>query len=308
MPVFRTTQRPLTTSSRARADLPKWYPRRYDLVSAAKGARAILRAQGEPFDPPPTSLTFTDADLTYLKTTVGDVAVDKRGRAVLNPETNRPIVTRVGANPSMGDDVPALVKRHPELKKQIADFDYSAWEDPERLLHEQTIPSTLKLLRAADRRPGDKQVVVTARVSNPVLKAMVLKLREGNVQPDGIFSVWNDAMARRLKLPDNLDTPQRKALTLAASILAYDPEGTRLKRVRFIDDTDDNLRAAMQLLPKLFPHLRFEFMDVVHTASGTFRPTVVARSGPVPGALIGADGKAFGARQIQAYASADAPL
>src|SRR5207302_1778490 len=70
----------------AKTALPSWYPRRFDLEAAAKGARSILAAQGDKLGGAISRVTFTDADLTFLNTTVGEKLVDRRGMPVLDPQ------------------------------------------------------------------------------------------------------------------------------------------------------------------------------------------------------------------------------
>jgi hypothetical protein len=254
---------------------------------------------------PQARLTFTDADLTLLKTKVGDRLVDRRGMPVIDPDRQRPIVTGIGANLSYGDDISAISKRHPEMNWKSFDFDESDWDDPARLMSERLVPATISLLKA-DQTAGGKEIVVTARVGTRIIDALAKKLKQGGLDVDGVFAVWNDDQVDKLKLPERLDTPARKALTMAATIKAYDPDDATVRQVRFVDDSDENLQAAMQLLPRLFPDKSFEFVDVVHTGGEDYVPKVVARSGDAPGTLVGADGRAFGPREISAYRSDDA--
>src|SRR5262249_1789447 len=107
-------------------------------------------------------------------------------------------------------------------------------------------------------------------------------------------------------LAGDLTNPQRKALINAALIHAHDPSGKVMRNVKFIDDNDDNLKASMELLPKLFPHINFEFIDVVHKKDGHFEHRTVAKTGHnAGGALVGPNGALFKAEDIAKYSSDD---
>ena len=93
----------------------------------------------------------------------------------------------------------------------------------------------------------------------------------------------------------------RKHILMASAIALYQPA-----RVRFLDDGDKNLKATMELLPRLFPEVDFEFVDVVHARTGHFEHRVIASSGASPGTLVDAQGDLFTDEEIRAYRSEEA--
>src|SRR5262249_20252151 len=103
-------------------------------------------------------------------------------------------------------------------------------------------------------------------------------------------------------MPAGMSTAQRKAIFMAAAIVAYGPT----KRVRFFDDTDANQIAAMQLLPKLFLDLDFRFVDVV-PANGRYQQGLAART-KQGGDVVAGNGKPMSVDARDAYASKDGVL
>lgn len=103
-----------------------------------------------------------------------------------------------------------------------------------------------------------------------------------------------------------LSSAQKKAVTMAALLELYGPGTAEVKKVKYLDDTDSNLVAAMELIPKMFPHIKFEFYDVVHRKSGRYDQELVAKTTGA-GELKDAKGKVFGPDRIAGYKSADAP-
>ena len=285
--------------------LPRWFPRRFNLQAAARGARAVLESQGMTNVRYPR-LTFTDVDLTLLATTAGDRVVDGRGRPVIDPQTGRQLITSVGGNHAFGDDLDAFQARYPQVDVSEFSIDESEWDDTERLARERPIPNTTALL--ANKAPDEKQIVLTARFNSRIIDAMKQKLGQSGVAIDGVFLSYNGRQAERMGLPDNAPTAVRKALTMAATIAAYDPAGADVKTVRYMEDSDANMKAAMQLLPKLFPNKKFEFIDVISRGNGQFEPVVIARSGSAPGQLVDGNGQNISDQAIADYESPDVPV
>lgn len=81
---------------------------------------------------------------------------------------------------------------------------------------------------------------------------------------------------------------------------------TTVREVTYYDDDDDNLKASMALLPVLYPHVRFRFVDVVHTGNRDYEHVEVARTYGA-GGLATPGGVPLCADQVDAYASDDAP-
>jgi hypothetical protein len=132
-------------------------------------------------------------------------------------------------------------------------------------------------------------------------------LRARGIDINGSFAVSDPVQGGQVGVPLSLSSAKKKALTMAALIEAYGGEGS-VKTVRFYDDGDSNLKAAMELLPRLFPELKFEFIDVIHTAVDRFEHVLVARTGDEPGSLVTPDGYAFTDELIRSYYSVEAPF
>jgi glycerophosphoryl diester phosphodiesterase len=288
-----------------RATLPDWYPKNWDMQAAARGAADILKAQGKPPDltKPAKELIFSDADLTLIKATVGMRLRDADGNLVMNPDTGKPIVMLSGGGAKNGDDLEALKRNHPELPWATFKEDHAQYDSPEAILSSKPIPETLNKLREEQRKDGTKEFVITARWDQKVVGGMDQYMKKQGVKLDGVFVALNDEQSKALGFTPELTTPQRKAMAMAALITLHDPKAAKVHKVTFMEDNDANLSASMQLLPKLFPKVKFEFDDVVHTGGGHFERRVVAKSDEKSSALLTASGKPMTADAIAHYSS-----
>lgn len=287
--------------------LPAWYPRSWNLEKAAQGAAEILKAQGKPPSSQPAKrIVFSDADLTLLKTTVGFNLADPQGKLVLNPATGKPILLEIGGGKG-GDNLEALKKKYPSLPWDTYSKAHAGYDDPDVVQRHQGIPETMKFLRASERHKGDEQYVITARWDERIPGAIDERLKKEKVNLEGVFVALNDEQSKRLGFTPEMTTPQRKALTMAAMLKLRDPESALIRKVTFMEDNDPNMRAAMDLLPKLFPKVRFEFVDVVHQGGGRFVRHPIAHSEGNGPALVDKKGRPFTQQQVEGYTSPDKP-
>ncbi len=298
--------------------LPSWYPKDFDLDRAAAAAAAILREQGEPpgsIGPGKArSIVFTDADLTLLQTSVPVyLAHRETGELLADPATGRPFELGLGPDRDQTKELAELKVRHPDVRFDDYRFDFRAFDSAEEILATPEIPQTTGLLRRSDRGgPQNREIVVTARQFDSVPPAIDRYLAARGVDANGVFAVKSPAHAPKLGVdrPD-LGTPERKALAMAALLKVYAPAAAEVDTVKVLDDGDWNLAAAAELLPKLFPKTRFEFVDVVHAGGGKYEHRVMARSAPggKQGDLVDGAGRPVPPDLLakRAYRSADAP-
>jgi hypothetical protein len=297
---------------------PAWYPAGFDLDAAAQGARSILESQGvEPSKIGPgttDSVVFTDVDLTLVKTSTPTPLKNKTtGEYLMDPANpGHMLLLGVGADRDQNKELTALKAKYPNVKWDDYGMDYGEFGSIAELLRQPANPRTMDILRAADKAdPKNRDIVITARSDDRNAPGLKEYLARRDVAIDGVFAVNNPGQTQKLGVPTTtppLTSAQKKALAMAAVLKLDDPQSSQIRHVRFMDDTDDNLKAAMQLLPRLFPNVQFEFTDVIHTAQNGYVPKTVARSGAAPGELDDARGKVMDDAAIQAYASKDAPF
>lgn len=289
--------------------LPAGWPPSFDLGRAAAGVVDILAAQGKPDAGVAAAITFTDADLTLFEAPALPTYLvhAKTGALLMHPETGQPVRLGMGPGRDAKAEQAELAAAYPSLDLSAYRQDNREFDSVANILSAQPIPVTVDALKqSADTR---RQFVVTARGSNTAVRdGLAAYLERREVPMDGVFMIYHAEEASKLGLDAQVKGQgQRKALTMAAVLHRYDPSMATVRHVRFIDDNDENLRAAMTLLPALFPRIRFEFVDVVHEGHGQYRHQTVARSSR-DGGLADARGQALSAADIEAYRSADAPL
>lgn len=265
--------------------LPAGYPAELDLGKAAEGVAEILRAQGA--DPSTlgrgvaTTIVFTDADLTLFEAPPIPTYLKHKetGALLTDPETRKPV--RLGVGPSR-DPMKELV----ELKAKRADVDFGAYNLDFRefsglanILSAEPILPTIHSLKRANQDPGTRSFVVTARGDHDDVALGISRfLERADVRTDGTFMIYHPEHQRRIGLDARVEGQARKkALAMAAVLHLFDPAMAKIREVRFVDDNDDNLRAARELLPALFPHIRFELVDVVHKGGGVYEHHVVPK-------------------------------
>ena len=92
-----------------------------------------------------------------------------------------------------------------------------------------------------------------------------------------------------------------------AKVAQIKPKATATVRtVTYYEDKDANLIAAMQLLPVLYPNVRFKFVDPVHVGNHVFEHEVAAQTSGA-GLLEDADGEQLCDTGIAQYSSDDQP-
>lgn len=298
------------------AHLPAWYPIGFDWTKAVEGASRILRAQGEPVAAlAPGScraLTFTDFDHTITQSGA-PIALRRKTRFPGEPEEllRDP---RTGHLVMLGVERSQWVKDYEALRAALPEIDWDDYEPDFReagslvqTLKAKEVPQSIELLRASGRGADRRNIVVTARQEDRAIHAVAEYFKVREIPLAATFAVWTQAHGETLGLDRApLNTGQRKALTMAAILKLYAPTGNEVRQVRFLEDDDDNLRAAMQLLPRMFPEMSFEFVDVIHRGAGIFEHATVARA--EGGVLRKPDGARLTADELAAYRSPDVRL
>jgi hypothetical protein len=287
--------------------VPSWVPANFDWKKLTEGIRQVIREQGAPlssFVPGRVKdLLITDADHTLLKTAM-PIFVKRRGGGLLRDVNGKLVVLGLKSADYIAE-FEALKKSYPN---ELLELDFSEYGSTNNILNTREIQSTLRELRMSDLGGDDKrEFVITARANDTVVSALDEYLAERRVTLDGVFATNNPAMMAQLGLGGISGTAKRKALIMAGLAQVYGLEKVPGASLKFIDDTDENLVSAMQLLPRMFPKMRFEFQDVVHVGSGRYVQQLVGQTGK-DGQLQGADGLPLTDAQIAAYHSNDAPF
>ena len=78
----------------------------------------------------------------------------------------------------------------------------------------------------------------------------------------------------------------------------------KVRTLTYYDDKDQNLEKAMELLPRLYPQIRFTFVDPVHIGGEQYELQTVAVT-TAGGRLIRPDGTEICPADIPAYKSDD---
>jgi len=294
------------------ANLPEWVPASFNLLKAAKVAKNLLIAQGaDPSTIGPgkaNSLIFTDADHTLIKTTTPVLLKNsKTGEFLHHPKTGR-IVTLRGT--TYREELEAMQKEFPKLDWDNIGFDYSGMADPAEVHQAHPIQATVDALAEHQSEKGTRDFIITARSAANIPAVFVEYMNDLGHDIDGTFPVNEPGLrdAFEFSKHPNLDTHHNKALTMAALIELYQPGGAKMERVRFYEDSDANLKAAMELLPKMFPNVDFEFFDVVHTGHEQFEHRLVAFSDKEGTLKNARTGQPMTDRDIDKYESNDAQL
>lgn len=296
----------------AKADaitLPDWFPSDWDIDVAAQTAKTLLVQQGE--DPARIKrglvdhVVFTDADHTLVNTSTPVLLRD----AATDHLVHHPVTGDIVALPSRGyqDAFEDLKKEFPNRDWSAVGFDYSGMADAAELHRHDHIESTAEVLRDNEASGRGRQFIITARSSDNIPAAFLDYANQRDVNLSGTFPVNGQRYTDAFDFSRHkLDTAEKKAMTMAALMHLYAPKNGTLETVRFYEDSDPNLRAAMQLLPKLFPKTNFEFWDVVHNDEGGFDSHLIATNdGPT---VLDKDGKRLSEADIKTYESADAPM
>lgn len=286
--------------------LPDWFPLEFDLQRASAGVRQVLESQGaDPRSIGPglcDRVVFTDADHTLLDTRTSVYLKHKgTGERLIDPTTGKPLAL----GREFERELAAAKGRLTEVPWHLYEPDFSEFLVDGEVVRTPLIAETVSKLEDADRNARSREFVITARNSETAGAELMASLALHGVNIQGVFAVNSDTLQNSLAIPKGLTSAQKKALVMAAILLTYDPEQSRIRRVSFMEDGDANLVAAMQLLPKLFPGIRFEFVDVVNVGH-EFRHVEVARTHP-DGELVGPEGRALSLREIDGYSSPDAP-
>lgn len=290
--------------------MPSWFPPAFDLDAAAQGARDILLAQGvspSAFEHKAEHLVLSDADFTLLETTTPIYLVSRsHGERLMDPATGRPVELRETPGKNLTVLLRELQERLPVVDLSAFTCDFTALGSAAELLNQTPIAAAMDVIRQGNQDPLSREYVVTARSSAEVVPGLKRALGNHGARLDGVLTVNNVEQARMLGIPDSVPTEGKKALAMAALLKLNGPSGASVRSVKFMDDSDANLVAAMTVLPRLFPDVEFEFVDVVHKGGGQFELDVVARTGS-HGQLLDARGHKLGAAQLDAYRSQDRP-
>lgn len=306
--VARATTTPVTPPP-----MPAWYPAGYDLNAASAGAKDILLGQGvKAGDIGPgiaKKLVFSDVDLTLMKTATPTLLKSKTtGEYLRNPDTGRLVILGVGTMRDQNKELAALKLKWPNVNWADYGMDFREFGSLSEVMRTEEIKSTVDILKASDKDPTSRDFIITARGDDMVPTAMKEYCAAHGVDINGVMAVNNPGQGAKL-WPNvtGLTSAQKKALSMAALIKLYDPQGATVRKIKFMDDTDDNLKAAAELLPALFPNIRFEFEDIIHGPRDGYTHKIVARTG-AGGGLLDAHGKAMTLADFETYASVDAPF
>jgi hypothetical protein len=291
--------------------LPEWYPAECALPELARAASAELKrlGYGVPRPEEVRQLVFTDADHTFLQTHA-PVWVRRKdtGERFLDPQSGKAVAVALTTADYEGDYA-RLRAQHPDVRWEDYALDFTWYGSTDEIRRTKAIAPTLHALRERSRDELSRAYVITARSSEAVVQGLDRYLQRRGVSVCGVFAINEPKKMQALGLnAPGLDSAKRKALMMAALIQLHSERGGPPERVVFYDDSDQNLIAAMQLLPKLFPQVSFQFHDVRHEGRGVFKPVVVAVSSAMPGGLMRAHGAPLSDAQIAAYRSDDAPL
>lgn len=151
--------------------------------------------------------------------------------------------------------------------------DFSVFEN-ENTYVSRPINASLGRLQLYSKLTDNWNVILTARSSRRSFSSAQEYLWLKNAEPDAVIALHFSPLERglwsKMKLPRIIDSaPQgyKKPLVIAALIQILKNRGSDIKLVRYFEDTDTYLRNAMQLLPTLYPNIRFEFFDYIRTGN-----------------------------------------
>lgn len=300
--------------------MPAWLPAGFDWVKAQQGALTMITAQGEPAATigagKADKVIFTDVDLTLLKTDTPTLLKHKTSGAYLHdPGTGKLVLFH-----DLKAELAALKLKFPTFVFDDYAPDFREFGSVAELLRTSVIPEDLRVLKKSDQDPKSRDFVITARSDDIMIDALDLLLSQKGIDINGVFAVNGPTAVTNLGMSAPVDpaapagTPpawklsssQRKAVAMAATLMVYGGQD-HVKNVKFLDDGDDNLQAAMDLLPKMFPKIRFEFKDVEHVGGKKFKQKLVAYTG-AGGELFTKDNKPFSTDALRAYTDNDVPM
>jgi hypothetical protein len=284
--------------------LPAWLPATFNFGNASAGVATVLAAQGHPA----ASMTgvhhvvFSDIDQTLLKTVqpvlfrnaAGQLLHDTDGNLIMIPDKDF-----VGALNALKAKFPALdwASYHP---------DFSEFNSIDGILHTPEIPTTVNALKNAKKDASTRVVLITARSGDNTADAMAEYFHRRNLAVDGVMAVNNPGQNAATGMTDpTLKSAWKKSLAMAANLKLMDPDGTQVKDVTYFEDGDDNMVAAMQLLPAMFPSVKFRFVDLIHTGHRHFAQKEISTSGTCGQLLSSGDGHALSPDDISGYKSVD---
>jgi len=290
-------------------ELPAGYPKSVDLGALALAARDILSGQGmTAADFAGTKkLVLTDADLTLFDSPVIPVFLRHKTtkQLLIDPATSAPLRLGIGAHRDVKKEYDAFRLQNPTFVGADYAPENAQVSHLANILAAKEILPTIQSLKKANADDTSREIVVTARGGDDsVIAGMKELLGRYGAKLDGALMMYHPEHKSKLGLDGCEGQGRKKALSMAALLTLFDPSATTLKRVKFVDDNDENLIRAMELLPKLFPDIRFEFIDVIHQGDGKFEPKLIARS-TKGGGVKDAAGKKL---DPSTYASIDAPL
>lgn len=247
--------------------VPTWVPAAFDLRAAAEGMRSLLEQRGVATTPV-RELVFTDADDTLVQTQAKTVLRDRvTGELAKDPQTGAPL--KLGAE--IDAERAALQARFPELPWANLVNDFREFDDAAALAKTPVIGLTAFALREKADDSSARRFMITARNAAPVLETLGQLSKKSGLGIDSVLSASGAGEQQALHLGEaKPGTAQSKALMMAALVELYRPKHAELDHVTFYDDSDGNLAAAKELLPVLFPKTRFDFIDVVKQADGSF--------------------------------------
>lgn len=247
--------------------LPAWVPATFDLKAAAAGMKSLLEQRGVP-TAKVHELVITDADDTLVQTQAKTLLRDRvTGELAKDPMTGE--LLKIGAE--IEAERADLQARFPELPWANLVNDFREFDDAVGLAASALIDVTVDKLRADAGKPDARRFVITARNAAPVLETLGAISKQHGLGIDSVLSASAATEREALHLGDaKPSTAQSKALMMAALVELYRPKHAELDHVTFYDDGDGNLAAAKELLPVLFPKTRFDFIDVVKQADGSF--------------------------------------
>lgn len=266
----------LEGKQKAPVRLPSWAPSDFSLAKSVM--KEFLEAQGVNFNTPYNEVIFTDVDMTLVNTNTATLVRNKETGAYLtDPKTGRLMMLGVGRDKNIGGDFDKLKAKYPQIPWDKYDLSFvGEFGSASELFHSKPIPNLIQQLKKLKNQPQILKLINTAR-GNPVMAPTLTSYLSHHQAPvhGAIILGEGSPISGKMQI-DKLSTARRKAVAMAATLLLLDH--SKIKTVPFWDDTDDNLKAAMELLPKMFPHIRFEFVDVIHQGNNKFRVKTVAKS------------------------------
>ncbi len=285
--------------------LPRWAPVDFDMEAGKASILKRLISQG--LDPATLGsheggkLIFTDVDHTLIKShTKLAVVHQKTGEPFRFPDTGEVLMVH---NHGAGEQIDEWAKTYPELANYHVT--YKEMGDSFELEVSETINSTVAKLRRSQREHNTPTFVVTARSADGLPEIINDYFSKRVLEFDGVFGVNNTTFTKDSGM-EGLSGPIKKALTMALLTELYSPNNGKVSEVSYYEDHDENLSKAMQLLPLMFPRIKFSFYDILHKGQDVFEGHLVAQSHA--GKLKTPAGLVLNLEDIENYHSVDEPL